>query len=555
MRTTLFRNHLLAPFVLMALFVSPFEPSFANADEISVESQIEAVTVFPTGAEIKRAFTVDLPAGDHVLKIPLPNDVQRNSIQIKSGDGATATISSLDLRPAPVDDETRTERDEAIAAEIKALEMDISENEKKIENAELARELIEILARRKLQPQGPETSPPVPEPQDLIALLDTVDDRLSKISTSVLTAQGEIDASRERIAELGEELAEPMEPEGRDMLASIYVTAATAGSARFQLIYRLESASWQPLYEARLSTGEGGQAARLELVRNASVTQGTTEDWNGVNLKISTGQRTSRISPPVLGGQTVTQFAREADAEAARLASQRDLATAVKIVRKPGTSESDIRFQTDATSSGFNVLFEIPGRVDIDRSGNARTVRIEAGKMPADLSLSAIPKIDLTAYLIARFTVQGEVPLLPGRAMLFRDGVFIGEAFLPLTTPGDDLELGFGVDDLVQIERREIARRSGETGLVSTAIIEERSYITRITSRHSFDIPITIEDQTPVTNDERVRVEFLPGTTRPDVEDVDDRPGVYSWSSVLKSDVPQEIGFGFRITWPKGISR
>lgn len=175
--------------------------------------------------------------------------------------------------------------------------------------------------------------------------------------------------------------------------------------------------------------------------------------------------------------------------------------------------------------------------------------------MPADLSLAAIPKIDLTAYLIARFTVQGEAPLLPGRVMLFRDGVFIGEAFLPLTTPGESLELGFGADDLVLIERREVARRSGETGLVSTAFVEERSYLTRIISRHSFDIPITIQDQTPVTDDERVRVEFLPDTTLPDVEDVGDQSGVYAWTSVLKPDVPREIAFGFRITWPKGISR
>ncbi|SMX24492.1 mucoidy inhibitor MuiA family protein [Boseongicola aestuarii] len=555
MRATSALKRFLGSVTLVAMFGLSLAPEKASADEISVTSRIEAVTVFPTGAEIMRTFTVDLAAGDYVLKIPLPNDVQPNSIQIRSGNGATVTVNSLDLRPAPVDDEARKERDDAIRAEIAALDADIGVNEKRIENAMLSRELVETLARRKLQPQGPETAPPVPEPQDLIALLDMVDARMLAISESILTAQAEIDASHERIAVLVEVLAEPREPKAGDKLASIYLTAGGAGSAAFELTYRLGSASWQPLYEARLSTGEGSQAARLELVRNASVTQGTTEDWDDVGLSISTAQRTARISPPVLKSQSVSQFAREVDAEAARFASERDRVSAVKVGNTSDGTGAEGSLQTDPASAGFNVMFKIPGRVDIDRSGTARTVRIGATTMPANLSLSAIPKIDLTAYLVARFTVQGEAPLLPGRVMLFRDGVFIGEAFLPLTTPGETLELGFGADDLVRIERREVARKSGETGLVSTAYIEERSYLMRVTSRHSFDIPIILEDQTPVTNDERVRVEFLPGTTRPDVEDVDNRSGVYSWTRVLKPNVPQEIGFGFRITWPKGISR
>ena len=64
-----------------------------------------------------------------------------------------------------------------------------------------------------------------------------------------------------------------------------------------------------------------------------------------------------------------------------------------------------------------------------------------------------------------------------------------------------------------------------------------------------------IEDQTPVTDDERVRVEFLPGTTRPDDADVDGRSGVYSWTRMLRPGLTEELGFGFRITWPKGGTR
>ncbi|NDW53898.1 DUF4139 domain-containing protein [Aliiroseovarius sp. PrR006] len=72
---------------------------------------------------------------------------------------------------------------------------------------------------------------------------------------------------------------------------------------------------------------------------------------------------------------------------------------------------------------------------------------------------------------------------------------------------------------------------------------------------HPFPIPITIEDQTPVTDDERIRVEFLSGTTRPDRDELDERLGVYSWTRTLKPGATEEVTFGFRVTWPKGISR
>lgn len=530
-------------------------PQMAGAEQFNVTSRIDAVTVFPTGAEIQRQFTISLPIGDHVLSLLLPHDIERNSLQIGVTPAAEVSINSLDLRPQPSNAEERKARDAALRAEIAALEADISGYTKTIENARLSRNLVETLARRTLQPNGPDTAPPVPGPGDLTALLDMVDKRLSLISKTVLEAQDKADVAREQIEERRKKLSEPLEPASPGILAAIHVTAQNVGEASFQLTYRLSSASWQPLYEARLSTGEGGKAARLELVRNASVAQVTTEDWNDVGLTISTAQRTAQITPPSLAPQSVANFVREAEATRAVAASGR-VSKAEKLPEsEPSLAETVERMQASVSFTGFNVLFDIPGRVTIDHSGNAKSVRIGASTVPAALSLAASPKVDLTAYLIARFTVDGEAPLLPGRVMLFRDDIFVGEADLPLTTPGETLELGFGADDLVRIERREVASQSGETGLVSTAYIEERSYLTRITSGHSFNIPITIEDQTPVTDDERIRVEFLPRTARPDSEDVGGRSGVYSWTRVLKPGLTEEIWFGFRITWPKGISR
>ena len=276
-------------------------------------SHIEAVTIFPTGAEVTRKFTVDLSAGDHQVRLLLPSDVQKNSVQVEATAATDLSIRSLELRPEPVDTQERKTRDAALRAEIAAHKADINRENKVVENALLARDLIETLARRRMQPEGPETAPPVPEPGDLTALLDMVDSRLSRISDTILDAQTKIETARKRITSLEEELAEPSEPATPNVLASIHLTALTTGEATLKVRYRLSSAAWQPLYEARLSTGEGGQAAQMELVRNASVAQDTDEEWSDVRLIISSAQRTSQITSPALAPLSVARFIRDTE--------------------------------------------------------------------------------------------------------------------------------------------------------------------------------------------------------------------------------------------------
>lgn len=548
------------PVLLLAIFVQPWAVSVASAEDINVTSEIDAVTVFQTGAEIVRSFTVQMEPGEHRLLLRLPHDIQQNSIQIEGTSQREVSISALDLRLAPADTSEQDARDAELRTQIAALEDEVRRFSMVLSDVGFARELVESLVQRKLLPAGQNTTPPVPEPGALTSLLDMVEGRLSQLSESTLEARAGKAEADEKIAELRARLSEQLPTEEPGWQASIHVVAQNTAAASFLLRYRLNSASWEPLYEARLSTDEAGNVTRLKLVRNATVAQTTTEDWNNVELTLSTAQRTSTIFPPELEPLSIRRFQHEIEEELPQTQSGRGVSSPVSGSAEQGSRTADAtdavsRMQASASIAAFNALYAIPGRVTIDQSGNAKNVRIDTNDIVANLFLVAVPKVDLTAYLISRFTTNNSTPLLPGRVMLFRDEVFVGEGRLPLTAPGETIELGFGADDLVTIGRREVDRKSGETGLVSTVYIEERSFLTTITSSHSFDIAITIQDQVPVSTDERIRVELLPGTTRPNEQDIDDGSGVYSWTETLEPDAPQEIRFGFRVTWPKGLNR
>ena len=65
--------------IVATTFLTP-----VSAAELTAQSQIDAVTVYPQGAEVTRVATADLVRGDHSLILDnLPGDVDPQSIRVE----------------------------------------------------------------------------------------------------------------------------------------------------------------------------------------------------------------------------------------------------------------------------------------------------------------------------------------------------------------------------------------------------------------------------------------------------------------------------------------
>jgi uncharacterized protein (TIGR02231 family) len=201
--------------------------------------------------------------------------------------------------------------------------------------------------------------------------------------------------------------------------------------------------------------------------------------------------------------------------------------------------------------AGFQALYAIPGRVSVDNEGTAKKVQISAEDIDARLSAHAVPLLDPNAYLTASFTVDGETPLLPGRVLLFRDNVYMGQGALPLLTPGEDHALGFGVDDRIKVKRTQVHRETSESGIISTDLVEESSWVIEVQNLHVRTMPVKILDRMPFTTHEDIHVELLAGTTKPSERNVDRKQGVLAWEYELAEGAEQTIKFGYRVSSPK----
>ncbi len=562
--------------LLAAVALSPFT---VYAGEVTAESKISSITVFPHGAQIVRQTQVDVGSGEHTIILrDLPAGTLSDSIQVKGSADGQLTIGSVDVKKiyVPRKDEKQGEKSERkkLEDEIQKLRDDRAALDGKINTAKTQQEYIRELTRLPSRP--PRRNDDDQNTQtDWSALFDVIGEKMASLNEEVLKTkikQREID---HKIADLEKKLKAQPPKRDRRTQVKINVKADKDLKAALKVHYQVRQASWQPFYEARLQTKGGSDKAKLMLTRRASISQRTGEDWTDIAISLSTTRPNEGTSPPVLrplrvsiapirkhkpvGGylrdESVRQAGKEADAlESESYEGRKKRSFARKPIASPAPAKQAlIKANAQVRQSTFHAVFDVPGKVTIKSSGSIKKVTIEEIPIVPSLKAIAVPKLRLTAFLSAKFELPKGAPLLRGSVSLHRDGVFIGKGYLPDLNTGANHELGFGVDRAIQVKRSEIDREKREvrSGIISSSKTDERHFKITVKNLHDWKMPVTIMDQLPFSENEKIEVKQLPKTTKPTRSNVKDQRGVLAWDLELAPKQEQNVTLAYRITWPK----
>lgn len=543
-------------FIAAALATTFLTP--VSAAEYRAQSDIDAVTVYPRGAEITRLASLELEEGDHTLTLDnLPGTIDPHSIRVEGLSSAGLQIASVDSKTVHVsDDEATAGERRRIESQIEALRDRHAALDQLIADATYQKKLLQELATKPFSLQGNGDKPVSVSSDEFGNMFDLVSARLTALSKSVLDANIQKREVSKDISELQNTLSELAPKQRVKTVVTVHLTSAAAAEAQFNLRYKIAEAGWQPYYEARLDSTADSKSDNFTLVRRAEVAQHTSEKWDDVKLTLSTARPTGTTSAPEIHPEIISLVEERRKHETGLLDMMSPRSA------KESYDESDVvaarpepaqLLEAEAVMAGFQALYAIQGRVDVDNAGTAKKVRISSDEMSVQLAVQAVPKFDTNAYLTANFTLDGEAPLLRGRVMLFRDGVYMGNGVLPTLSPGEDHRLGFGVDDLVKVERVEVKRETSETGLISTDTVDERSWAITVKNLHDQVMPVTIFDQLPYSTHEDIEVELLPGSTRPTERNVDKKRGVLAWTYEAAPNKDIAINFGYRITRPENV--
>jgi uncharacterized protein (TIGR02231 family) len=539
----------------------------AWAEDYRPLSNIDAVTVFPTGADVTRFAEVQMSAGDHQLILEnLPGDIDAQSIRVAGEGGKGIEIVSVDSKAIALKSGQIDQQRKQLEKTIEDLQDERAALEQTITDADTQRQFLAGLVNRQITPASATDTAKAVDPAALGGLLDVMGTRLASLAKVTQEARLRQKAIDVRSDEIRVEIA-ALAPEG-EYRTQVIVHLASADTVKgvFKVSYRIGNAGWQPYYDAKLAVPKDGAAAMMELVRRAEVVQSTTENWDGVALTLSTARPAGASTAPDIfeqelvvaddrqrnaGSVSKIELSRKVDSNSLMTEGEADLPEAPAPV-------ADDKFkiaqrQAFIETVGFQANYVIQGRVNVDNSGTSKRVRISSDNVNVKLSVTSVPRLDANAYLTTEFVAKGDGPMLPGVVNLYRDGVYVGQGALPLLSAGEDAKLGFGVDDLVKVTRKEIKRRTGEEGLLTSSNVEERSWATTVKNLHAFAVPVTVMDRLPFVTLDGVEVTMMPDTTEPDEKDVEKKRGVMAWKLAVAPMAENTIKFGYKVTSPKAL--
>lgn len=515
-------------------------PLPAVAGDIVTPSSVGAVTVFLDRAEITRRLQAEIPAGSHTLLVEgLPAQLQQESLRVRGQGEGRLVLGSVEARRRH-GAQPAAERERALTTELQRRQDEKALLEGRRQALDTQAAFIERLA---VIPggEGKDGRAAMLPPEQWPAAWQAIGRGMGEVNQARAALAQELRAADAHIRQVERELEQVRTGRRDSVTVAIQLEAERAGRVALELSYQVRGASWSPVYDARLAT----ERARLSLTQAAWVRQSTGEDWQGVELILSTARPSAAVAMPELRPWWI-DFARPLLAEARAKRQEKD---DMPIMAPAAPLEAEEQVAQNIAGE-FAVRYRVPGAVSVPADNSRQRFVLGHEEFAVTLAARSAPRFDPHAYLYADTAYPGKVPLPAGEWRLVRDDVFVGMQPRPVLRPGEPLALAFGADDAVEVRYHTEENEGAEKGMFSKERRVLRRYRIELDNRHGVALPITVYDQLPVSREEALRVTLDENATPPDQRDVDGKVGVLAWQRVLAAQGKAEIRFGYTVTYP-----
>jgi len=216
-------------------------------------------------------------------------------------------------------------------------------------------------------------------------------------------------------------------------------------------------------------------------------------------------------------------------------------------MEKKSSMDDEIEFGTTVSypMNEAATQFRIKTRHNIPSNGKPQGISIDEFTVTAEYQYYCAPKLDPTAFLIARVSGFEQYDLLPGQANLFFGNTFVGETYIDPSIIDDTLDLSLGRDQSIVVKREKIkdynvSKKVGNSTKQSLGI-EISAKNTKATS-----IELVIEDQIPISSDKEIEVvldEAKTALLKPET-------GTLRWTKNIGAGSSEILQFRYSVKYP-----
>lgn len=541
------------------------------ADEKIVPSKIKKVTVYSQGAQIYRTSSYSVGKGiTEVVIEGISPKIDPKSLQVK----ATGNIIILDSKyslfyPKPEDVEITglpleiRKKIRLLEDSLKVVNYGIQEVQDEIDVLKASKN---ILANNgAIRGKG--------KVNDSIALLKEAVDyymiKMSEINKKLLKLNRQKNERSEIRSGMNKRLKELKnyqnnadlnpKPKGPIHRITITVSAKDYAKGKVDVSYLVANAGWVPMYDLR-SEITGG---KVNLNYKAQVFQNTGIDWKDVRLSISTNNPYQNKTKPTLHPWYVDFYAYNNYSGGQRRNAPRDgrlkkteSLDYIQPNSPAGTGAYELEetvVDAEVASSFVQVVdhmisaeFQIDLPYSIKSNNEQHMVLVKNVDLKANFKYYAVPKHDLSAYLVAQITKLDELQLVPAKANIFFDGSYVGETYLDPTTMNDTLELSLGKDPNI-IVKRTLLKKEYKEKVIGTKKERTYAYAIEVKNLKSRSIEMIIQDQIPITQNADIEIDAME-LSRGKLEE---RTGIIEWRFNLKPGGKKDLELKYRVKHDK----
>ncbi len=351
--------------------------------------------------------------------------------------------------------------------------------------------------------------------------------------------------------------------------AIVSVELTTAGELELEISYLVRNASWYPQYDVRVQTDEVQMRGTVELTYIGMVQQSTGENWDKVELSLSTARPSLASILPELQPWYLKEYTAPphphavaapmmyATSRSAKVASLVAASTPFDSLEMdnmeppaPELVEAEVAIAA-VEKSGTALIFRIGHSIDIPSDNSPHKTTIARDDLPCDFDFVSAPAVETNAHMRATIINSTERTLLEGQASIFLGAEYVGTTTLAFTAAREEFKVFLGIDDDLKI-KREPTERAVDKGNLLQGDIRRSTYAYRI-NIHNYAPgrrKVIVRDHIPVPQHERIKVRVQsimpPPEERTKLE-------LLTWEFSLPPDGEYIIEYRFIVEHPQSL--
>jgi hypothetical protein len=542
-----------------SFLVSPGRAQEANdADQQSTskfaKSRIDKVTVYPSNALVTRE--VEVPDGSGLIELvisPMPNQIVPSTMYSEGSVGLRVLTTRFTTRQVLEDTSEERRKLEADQEKYQVVSARIASDMNNLQKN------MELLSKLEAVAQHTGHSG-----DEVIAMAKYVMEQRVEKAKDMVAVQEQKRLNDIQLAFIQRKMAELGRGGGRMERDAVVVVDREAGKGgKIRLNYLVSAVAWHPEYKVRA----GKVAEDVQIDYLANLTQHSGEDWNHVNMTLSTAEPMLNASPPELcmlqpilvargspGGPPMPTSAMPAPAPYAQSAPNMELQgkatglrTKVANVFRSGKSKEQLeanRWLNEAASyeqnlelmrsrdevlaqlkkkggqgiagpsgtDGPSVTYHLSNKLTVPSRGDEQVIEVVKLKLAPKYYYKTVPVLNAHVYRLADLVNKSEHVLLPGEATMYQGTDFVGRMPMPLVAIGEEFTAGFGVETQLQVQRQMVDQTRTTAGGNQVLKYEYRILVSSFKSE---PVQLQVWDRLPKGETESVGV--ILGKTTPEL--------------------------------------